>query len=178
MRAQHYEIRRYPDRHAADANLAAAAAACRFRVIEVGSGYARLRCGLSWWSWGESVEVHASGVNGALVVEVHSSCILPTQVEDMGKNRQNVQRLFEALEVGMGAPTGDVIPICARCGYSLVGIDEGMCPECGNTGGQKRAGTPFQASSLFTVGKRYDWSLWATTARGTAFSAAPWPSCR
>lgn len=143
MRAQHREIREYPERRATDVDLPAAAAACRFRTVEAGPQFARLRCGLNWWSFGEDIEVHASDVNDALLIDVRSSCAFPTQIEDWGKNRKNVRRLFETLETQIGTSESCATPICAKCGYLLAGIDANVCPECGTAVGQAPPRGPF-----------------------------------
>jgi hypothetical protein len=131
MRAEYREARAYPGRRAAEIAVVAAGAACGFRTCDEGAAVTTLSCGINWWSFGEAIEVHRSEVNGALVVDIHSCCRSPTQLEDWGKNRKNVRRLFEALEGQLGTRDCCNVPICARCGYLLVGIDSEVCPECG-----------------------------------------------
>ena len=133
MRAKYRETRQYSGVGTDAFDPAAAAAVCRFRVLEVTREYAHLRCGLSWWSFGEDIKLHLSEISGALVVDVTSACRSPTQIEDWGKNAKNVRRLFEALEQQAAATTVRQIPACPQCGYLLAGIDQRPCPECGRT---------------------------------------------
>ena len=131
LAARHREARRYVGMAADAVDLRRVAGACRFRVVEAGGGFARLRCGLSWFSLGENIEVHATVVDGGLVVDVVSVCVLPTQIEDWGKNARNVRRFFEALEQQVSPSEAERVPCCERCGYLLAGIDGSKCPECG-----------------------------------------------
>ena len=131
MRAQYRETRSYAGRQPTEIDLRAAARACRFRGVEFTTDFARLRCGINWWSFGENIEVHVALVGEATIVDVHSVCLSPTQLEDWGKNRKNVRRLFEALGQQLGESVASDVPACAKCGYLLVGIASETCPECG-----------------------------------------------
>lgn len=87
-----------------------------FRVIETGGISMSLRSetpmpygvqfvlhhGVSFTSWGETITVSLSDQGGATNVSIYSECSLPTQIIDMGKNRQNVDTIFSYLERGMG----------------------------------------------------------------------------
>ena len=67
----------------------------------VGGGAGRMRgkTPMSLMSWGENVEAWIShGPRGASV-RLRSECAFPTQVIDWGKNRKNVDRIFEALRL-------------------------------------------------------------------------------
>lgn len=159
MRAQYQEVREYAERDIASVDLTAAAAACRLRVAEAGPQFASLRAGTSWRSWGETLTVHTSELDGRLLIEVASSSVVPMAIEDFGKNRKNVRRLFDALEQQVGQCDSRVVPICAECGYRLIGVDAGVCPECGARIGE----TP--KKSLFRR-KLRSASIWFVEATG------------
>lgn len=74
-----------------------AAEECRFkvRISNQKVGFIRLRTRTSFWSWGEYVDIK---ITEAGVVRIKSRCVLPTQLVSWGKNRGNVQRLFEIIE--------------------------------------------------------------------------------
>jgi hypothetical protein len=112
-------------------DLAAAARACRFRIKEMSPGYARLYCGFSWWSYGENIKVQMAEIDGAVMVDVVSSCVIPVQIEDWGKNAKNVHRFFAAINRQMGATESQAVACCHECGYLLAGIAVQKCPECG-----------------------------------------------
>jgi hypothetical protein len=143
MRAEYRETRQYAGLRRDSVDLDAVANACRLRVLEIAPGFARLRCGLNLWSWGENIEVHLSEVDGALVVDTVSSSRIRTQIEDWGKNTKNVRRFFEALEHHASVPAAAAVPLCQQCGYPMVGLPDGaLCPECGGLGarGERGAG--------------------------------------
>lgn len=131
MRASYAESRRYLDRKASDVDLAAAGVACRFRAVEVSSQFARFCCAMSWKSWGEIIQLHVSDTEGAVQVDVDSVCAAWVQIEDWGKNRDNVQRMFDAIEATLGSCAAANVPRCARCGYQIVATEPDRCPECG-----------------------------------------------
>jgi len=87
---------------------------------------------LSFWSFGETIEVNLAVIDDALMIDVQSHCSMAMQIEDHGKNRKNVRRLFEALEAQLGPGTSGVpVRICDACGYVLVEAQPVRCPECG-----------------------------------------------
>ena len=62
-----------------------------------GNGFMQGKVSAGMRSWGENVQATIGyGPRGA-VVTLRSECALPTQVIDWGKNRQNVERIVEAL---------------------------------------------------------------------------------
>jgi len=62
-----------------------------------GNGFIQGKVSAGMRSWGENVQATIGyGPRGA-VVTLRSECALPTQVIDWGKNRQNVERIVEAL---------------------------------------------------------------------------------
>lgn len=140
MAARHREARRYVGVAADAVDWRSVAGACRFRVVEAGGGFARLRCGSSWLLAGEKIEVHAAEVDGGLVVDVVSVCAWPTKFQDWGKNAKNVRRFFEALDKQVTPSEAERVPCCLQCGYLLAGIDGSKCPECGLAEGETAKG--------------------------------------
>jgi hypothetical protein len=53
------------------------------------------RVGANWLSWGERVSIDVRDGK----VRVRSECVLPTQCIDWGKNRKNVDRLLDRLDL-------------------------------------------------------------------------------
>ena len=55
-----------------------------------------VRCAVSFnvWSFGETIEVTREAARTVL----RSSCVLPTQCLDWGKNQRNITKLVDALE--------------------------------------------------------------------------------
>jgi hypothetical protein len=117
----------------------------RFRADELSASYARLRCGLNWWSFGERIEIHLNSMDDSALVDVSSCCSSPTQLEDWGKNAKNVRRVFEAIETQLPPGVmGEAVPCCSRCGYLLAGLEDKACPECGASDGRvSKAGATF-----------------------------------
>lgn len=84
------------------------------------------------WSFGERVTVALGSLEGCSIVDVTSSCVLATQIADWGKNQQNDRKLFEGIDKILGDDGQHAVcPVCGECGYLLVGIPAGVCPECG-----------------------------------------------
>lgn len=97
MGASHEEARKYP--------LAAARLfdRCRGALVESGftierelpaEGRIEASGGVNWKSFGEHIELRVEGAT----VHVRSSCKVSTTVFDFGRNRQNVDAVFKALE--------------------------------------------------------------------------------
>ena len=49
----------------------------------------------SFWSWGETVDIH---IQESQEVEMTSSCNLPFQFIDWGKNKANINKLFNHMD--------------------------------------------------------------------------------
>ena len=59
----------------------------------------RFHHGMSMASYGEKITVTLNAMNdGSLQVTIHSECGMPTQVVDWGKNKSNVEVIFNYLE--------------------------------------------------------------------------------
>lgn len=61
----------------------------------------RIIHGMSMKSYGEKITITLRVIPGGTSVHVHSECGMPTQLFDMGKNKQNVEQIFGYLENGM-----------------------------------------------------------------------------
>ena len=53
--------------------------------------------GVSFSSWGENVKLALIYQGDYTIVDIYSECVLPTQIFDFGKNKENVTRLFNYL---------------------------------------------------------------------------------
>lgn len=88
---------------------------------------------LNLWSFGERVTVALGSVDGCGLVDITSSGVVRTQIADWGKNERNVRRLFDEIDTVLGDRCEHVrCLLCGGCGYLLVGIPAGICPECGH----------------------------------------------
>lgn len=130
--ASYREVRRYLRTSVGPDFVARAAKACGMKIVESHAALVKLKAPLNFWSFGESVDVCLGAVDGCSVVDVTSTCVLKTQIADWGKNERNVRRLFEGLDTLLGAHSEyEPCCLCKRCGYLLIGIPTGPCPECG-----------------------------------------------
>lgn len=101
--------------------------------METGQHLITFSVRLNLWSFGERVAVSLGSVEGCSIVDITSSCHLRTQIVDWGKNERNVRRLFDAIDKILGDECQHVTCLlCEGCGYLLVGIPAGFCPECGH----------------------------------------------
>lgn len=68
-------------------------------LSSVSGGWGRMRGSMpmSWASWGERVQAWISHGPYGAVVQLRSECVLPTQIIDWGRNRNNLERLTGAL---------------------------------------------------------------------------------
>ncbi|MBO4412076.1 MAG: zinc ribbon domain-containing protein [Lachnospiraceae bacterium] len=64
----------------------------------------RILHGITAKSYGEKITVTLTPVAGGTDVHIHSECGLPTQIMDLGQNKQNVANIFAYLENGMPVP--------------------------------------------------------------------------
>ncbi len=103
---------------------------------------------MSMSSWGEDIDIILIYVNDSTTqVTIKSECSLPTQVIDWGKNKKNVQQVYQYLASFMAynhpappvqpQPTPPVQPqpavsgrFCTRCGAQLNASDK-FCTRCG-----------------------------------------------
>ena len=63
----------------------------------------RIHHGMTMMSYGEKITITLLPYGSGTRVHVHSTCGLPTQVIDYGKNRQNVNNIFKYLEDGIAS---------------------------------------------------------------------------
>ena len=100
----------------------------------------RIIHGFSAKSYGEKITVTLKMLaQGGVWVDVHSECGMPTQLFDMGKNKQNVELIFSYLENGMPAPAvqqNTAAPqagkrFCPHCGKPVT-PGSAFCAGCGN----------------------------------------------
>ena len=126
------EVRRYICGDVQSNVIAQAASQLRMKLVESCDGSMTLTIRPNIWSWGERVTIALGSVDGSTVVDVTSSCVLRTQIADWGKNERNVRRLFKEIDNLLGDRSGnEQCVLCGACGYLLVGIPAGRCPECG-----------------------------------------------
>ncbi len=134
MTARYREVRRYLHGEVDCALLERVAGACGMRVEETSESLVRLRVVLKFWSFGEVLDIGLGAVDGKCVVDVTSRCRLKTQLADWGKNERNVRRVFEEIDKLLGDGCAyERCSLCVTCGYLLVGISSGVCPECGQS---------------------------------------------
>jgi hypothetical protein len=145
--ANYRDVRKYGGDSVTTERIACAARALKFKVREQTEDHLTLRVGFNFWSFGERISVAIEKLDSDSIVDITSTCRLPTQFIDYGKNKRNVRRLFAKIEetAGQSSPSTAGL-ICHKCGYLLVGISDGPCPECGNTSSPKTTG--YQNSSM------------------------------
>jgi hypothetical protein len=131
MAATYREIRRFQNCSVDRDAITSAIEDCRFKVRHAGETMIRATASLSFWSFGETIEVHIGSFGTSTIVDASSTCVLPTQILDWGKNRKNVRRLFDQLLQHLPAPSWELVPRCGRCDYVLLGVTDRRCPECG-----------------------------------------------
>lgn len=109
-----------------------AAQRCNMRVVRTDETFIRLRAPINFWSIGEILIVNLGAIEGGMVVDITSTCVLKTQVADWGKNERNVRKLFLSIDELLGANSNhECCLLCKHCDYPLVGIQSSSCPECG-----------------------------------------------
>lgn len=92
--------------------------------------------GVSFSSWGESISINLVQLDTQTVrVDVYSECDMPTQIVDWGKNRENVDKIFQYIFANIGryvAMTQNFVPkkFCTKCGKQLT-ADAKFCSGCG-----------------------------------------------
>ena len=70
----------------------------------------RIHHGMTMMSYGEKITITLLPYGSGTRVHVHSTCGLPTQVIDYGKNRQNVNNIFKYLEDGIASAAAAIQP--------------------------------------------------------------------
>lgn len=106
-----------------------------------------LRHGVSFTSWGETIKLALVSQGNQTVVDIDSECALGTQIVDWGKNRENVNQLFNYLArpdpqlqqrfsqprqsaPGAVQPAGEGSVTCPNCGNVMSGSGA-FCTACG-----------------------------------------------
>ena len=56
--------------------------------------------GMTYKSWGENIRVSLTAQGNGTAAEVYSECAMPTQIFDMGKNKENVATIMGYLMSG------------------------------------------------------------------------------
>ena len=126
------EVRTYCTTPVSEETIRQAADRLRWKIVESDEHSLTLRTPLSFWSFGERVEVSLARIDEMALIDVTSTSIYKTQLADWGKNQRNVSRLFFEIGTLLGPQALPVTcPLCSRCGYLLAGISSGVCPECG-----------------------------------------------
>ena len=132
MQAAHREVRRYAADGLDESLVRRAARDCEFKQTSGEPKDLSFTVRFSAWSFGERIDVHLSQVDGRTMLDVESRCRWPFQIEDYGKNQQNVRRLLSAIDTALGEDVeSEPMPICASCDYLLAGLKGEVCPECG-----------------------------------------------
>ncbi len=90
---------------------------------------------LSFTSWGEDIKVMLTIQGDNTLVDVNSECVLPTQIIDLGKNKENVNKIINYItsccayhQTGQPVQTGVFCPYCGN----PVDAAEVFCKYCGN----------------------------------------------
>ena len=106
-----------------------------------------LKHSVSLSSWGETIKLALIAQGDQTVADIHSECALGTQIVDWGKNRENVNALFNYLAQGnpylgqgyappqqSSAPAPQAAAVgsvtCPNCGSSVEG-NGAFCTVCG-----------------------------------------------
>lgn len=111
-----------------------AGADCGFRVLSATPSTVVFKITMGRWSWGEIMEVLISPSPSGCIVDVGSRSVLSSAIVDGGKNEQNIQALFDALDRAIGQDVRwRLVRLCARCGCALLDCDCLACSECGAT---------------------------------------------
>jgi len=127
------EVRKYIRKDVRPELIARAASQLRMKLVESSPELMTLKTRLNFWSFSERVTVSLGSVDGCRVIDITSSCVLRMQIADWGKNEQNVRRVFDEIDKALGDECEYVqCLLCRGCGYLLVGIPPGICPECGH----------------------------------------------
>ncbi|MCR4594656.1 MAG: hypothetical protein K5761_06340 [Clostridiales bacterium] len=92
----------------------------------------RLGHSISFSSWGEDITITMTAQGNQTFVDIFSECSLPTQIIDYGKNRKNVNVIFNFLMQNIYAhnqprPNANVCPNCGKP-FDNVGS---FCSVCG-----------------------------------------------
>jgi hypothetical protein len=79
-----------------------------FSLKDTSSDQTKLKfaTGLSFFSWGETIEIDIQSNHDSLQLEVRSRCALSTQLDDGGKNEQNVDKILYLISTEAGMPLG------------------------------------------------------------------------
>lgn len=107
--------------------------------------------GVTFTSWGERITIELRPINeGAVSVTITSECVVPTQIVDWGKNKQNLDAIFNYIFNNLGrfanmqpmaatfqhsAPAPAPVPapgmkFCHKCGNRLDAAAM-FCSACG-----------------------------------------------
>jgi len=100
--------------------------------------------GVTFTSWGEDISIVVSFVDPNTVsISVLSECSLPTQIIDWGKNRRNVDKIFQYIGSNIaryatpfvnapvsGSAQSGPCKYCGNCGAPLNSCDR-FCNNCG-----------------------------------------------
>jgi hypothetical protein len=60
-------------------------------------GYIKTVKGFSLSSYGENIEIFFKQAGDRIEIKIRSACVSPTQLIDFGKNKKNVNAIFESL---------------------------------------------------------------------------------
>ena len=97
---------------------------------------ARLSHSISFSSWGEDITITMTAQDNQTLVDILSKCSLPTQIVDYGKNKKNVNEIFNYLMQSLSAYNQAVaqpqpnVSICPNCGKQLDSFGS-FCSGCG-----------------------------------------------
>lgn len=126
------EVRKYVRGDVQPEIVVQAASRLRMKASKSSREFMTFTVRLNFSSYGERVTVALGSVDGCTLVDVTSSCVFPLQIADWGKNERNVRRLFDGIDEMLGDGYEHVqCLLCRGCGYLLVEIPAGICPECG-----------------------------------------------
>lgn len=111
------------------------------RTIPLGAGCTyRFSHGMSFSSYGEDVEISILPTGPSTTqININSTCSVPTQVIDWGKNRENVMGIWKYFDQYLAYQPQPVQQIpqggyCTGCGNPLSAGSK-FCPKCGKQQG-------------------------------------------
>ena len=107
----------------------------------------RYNRGMSFTSWGEEITILLTPLGDSQTsMHIVSACVMPTQIIDFGKNRDNVTNISKYIMRHIGAFVQNQAPVvtqnqtfvhnsqvkfCPKCGASLADNRGNFCALCG-----------------------------------------------
>lgn len=62
-------------------------------------GFVTAKKGMDMWSWGFNLNLQVFRMENGVQIQARSECSLPTQIVDYGKNKKNLEKLEQELNM-------------------------------------------------------------------------------